>query len=178
MRYAAPFLSRATLVLDGYYRELLNFLTRATGSRQRAEDVAQDAYLKVLSLQAPEGEAGGAPVRSPRALLYAAARNLLIDRHRREQARPQLDMVDIELAAPAHCEPERRLAARQQLALLERTIAALPTRCRQAFVLFKLEGLSQAEIAREMGISRNMVEKHIINGMLACKRALEQEEGR
>ncbi|AXE30220.1 RNA polymerase subunit sigma-24 [Chromobacterium phragmitis] len=162
-------------MLDSYYRELLNFLTRATGSRHRAEDVAQDVYLKVLNLQSPRRANGGASVRSPRALLYAAARNLLIDGHRREQARPPLDEIDANLAAPAHCEPERRLAARQQLALLEQAIAALPPRCRQAFVLFKLDGLSQAEIAAEMGISRNMVEKHIINGMLACKRALERE---
>ncbi|OHX18470.1 sigma-70 family RNA polymerase sigma factor [Chromobacterium sphagni] len=164
-------------MFDGYYRELLNFLVRATGSKSRAEDVAQDVYLKVLSHRASPSAATRA-VESPRALLYAAARNLLIDQHRRDSLRRHQDIADLELAAPSQWEPERRLADRQQAALLLQAIETLPPRCRQAFVLFKLEGLSQADIAVQMGISRNMVEKHIINGMLACRRALDEEEGR
>ena len=56
----------------------------------------------------------------------------------------------------------------QLLALIDN----LPPRCKEAFVLYKFEGLSHAEIAKKMGISINMVEKHIINALVICKKGM------
>jgi len=66
-------------------------------------------------------------------------------------------------------QPFERLAENQYTELIVKTIEALPPRCREAFILHRLEGLSQQEVAKQMGISTNMVEKHIIRAMMACR---------
>ena len=64
------------------------------------------------------------------------------------------------------------------LAALLAAIGDLPVRCREAFILHKFDGLSQAEVARQMGISVTMVERHIKLGMLACRACQDRLEGR
>jgi RNA polymerase sigma-70 factor (ECF subfamily) len=60
---------------------------------------------------------------------------------------------------------ERSIEQRERLALLRGAIDELPPRCREVFVLHKLDGLSHADVADRLGISRNMVEKHVIRAM-------------
>ena len=66
--------------------------------------------------------------------------------------------------------------AQERMQRLQETIDALPPRCKEAFTLFKFEGLSHIQIAQRMGISKNMVEKHIILGMKMCRKCLEEIE--
>ena len=164
-------------VLTHYYRELLNFLSRAVNDRHAAADLAQESYVRVLALQQ-----SGEQVIEPRALLYRTARNLVIDRHRRSAVRDQMrdpdldddggvDIVD-SLAAPAASEPETAAMSAQAVEAMLAVIAELPLRCREAFILHKFDGLSQAEVARRMGISVTMVERHIKLAMQACRRCL------
>lgn len=152
-----------------YYLELLNHFTRQTGQRDTAADVVHDAYARVLTL-----ERAGTAVAQPRALLYQTARHLLVDRWRRQATRaPQSDEAPVgpdELAAPAHTEPEVALESAQTVAALVATIDALPPRCREAFVLHRFDGLSHAEVAGRMGISRKAVEHHIERAMRDCRR--------
>jgi RNA polymerase sigma-70 factor (ECF subfamily) len=58
--------------------------------------------------------------------------------------------------------------------LLNQIIQDLPPRCREAFILFKIEGLSQKQIAVNLGISLNMVERHLIRALLDIRSAREQ----
>jgi RNA polymerase sigma factor (sigma-70 family) len=62
---------------------------------------------------------------------------------------------------------DRWVIAREELRRLEDALTRLPPRCRQAFVLRKIEGLSQREIAQRMGISEKTVERHISDGISA-----------
>lgn len=155
-------------MLERYYRELLNFLTRQLSDRDTAADVAQESFFRVLSAQA-----SGQAVLDLRAMLYRTARNLVIDQHRRAQLRQHddIDALPQELhpAAPAHLQPEQALASQQAIHAYVEVIEALPPRCREAFVLHVFEDLSHAHIAQRMGISVSMVEKHIVRAMLACK---------
>ncbi|MBV7537512.1 sigma-70 family RNA polymerase sigma factor [Duganella sp. sic0402] len=160
-----------------YYRELLNFLARAVNNRDTAADLAQESYLRVLALQ-ESGEA----VAEPRALLYRTARNLLIDRHRRDAVRGQGAEADAgaddgvleALAAPAALEPETAAMSAQAVQAMLAVIGELPLRCREAFILHKFDGLPQAKVAQQMGISLTMVERHIKNAMEACRRCQQQ----
>ena len=169
-------------VLERYYQELLRLISRSTGCRDKAQDVVQEAYARILARK-PQGGAhalhsGAPPDSGQRALLYVTAKNIAIDEQRLRQRRPHdaLDEPHMQLRAPRADEPEQRLHDRQTMERLLAIIDALPPRCRQAFALYKFDGLSQIEIAAQMGISVNMVEKHIINGMLACKKALPERD--
>lgn len=160
-----------------YYRELLNFLSRAVNNREAAADLAQESYARVLAMQQD-----GVTIAEPRALLYRTARNLVIDQHRRDTVRgvpfepdhhdPDSCALDA-LAAPAALEPETAAMSAQGVAALLAVIGDLPLRCRQAFILHKFDGLSQVAVAQQMGISVTMVERHIRHAMQACRRCAE-----
>ena len=142
---------------------LLLFLAARTRSMAAAEDLVQDLYLKLATLDA------GAEVRSPTALLYRMASNLLIDQVRSEQrgsrrnAQWRLDTRAILGGEDVHEEPaaDEQILARDRVRLLAEATQALPPQMGRAFRLHKLEGLSQAQTAEAMGISRKMVEAHI-----------------
>ena len=158
-------------MLERYYRELLNYFARQLKDRDGAADVVQEAYARVLTVQQ-----AGQSIREPRALLYRTARNIVIDQQR-HQAVSDADGQEAldELAAPAIQQPEQAYAAHQRASRLVDVIEALPPRCREAFVLHKFEGLSHAEVAERMGISRNMVERHVMLAVLACRKHREAE---
>ena len=65
----------------------------------------------------------------------------------------------------------------QRLEQLKEVLAELSPRRREALMLHRFEGLSQAQIAERMGISTSMVEKHIAFALLHCKRRLQPEPG-
>jgi RNA polymerase sigma factor (sigma-70 family) len=157
-----------SILLERYYRELLNFLSRTVNDRDAAADLAQESYARVLALR-QSGEA----ISNVRALLYRTARNLVIDRHRRAVLRDHEDIDALADAAhamaPVHAQPEEAYASAQHARAILAAIEALPPRCREAFVLNRFEGLSHQEVAERMGISKNMVAQHVIRGVLACK---------
>lgn len=167
-------------VVARYYRELLRFLHGAVNDRDAAADLAQESFARVLAV-----ERSGEAIPEPRALLYRTARNLVIDRHRRNDVRGQKPPFDAEaqqdvvesLPAPIACEPEAAAMSSQAVSALLAAIGALPLRCREAFILHKFDGLSQADVARTMGISVTMVERHIKLGVQACRACQDRLDG-
>ena len=133
-----------------------------------ADDVAQDACMRALDLPAPNN------VRDPIRYLFRIARNLVIDRRRKRARDAALSesLAVIEYGSSDPADPERILAGKQDLARVLAAIDALPPRCREAFTLHRFGGLSYAAIARRMGVSTSMVEKHIAEAMLRVTRAL------
>lgn len=157
--------------MEHYYRELVRFLSARLGNRQAAEDVAHDAYLRVLE------RSGGGHITHPRAFLYRTALNLVIDRHRRHQVR-QAESLDA-LEADGHlfaAEPPQDMQLDQRLTLMKKALDELNKVCRDCFLLRKLDGLSHQQIAEHLGISRSLVEKHIVNAMRHCRVRMRQWE--
>ncbi|CAG8871188.1 putative RNA polymerase sigma factor FecI [Pseudomonas fluorescens] len=158
--------------MEHYYRELVSFLCARLGSRHAAEDVAHDAFLRVLD------RAGSQPIEQPRAFLYRTALNLIVDRHRRQRVRQteSLDVLDSEERwhSPA---PSVDMQLDERLELLQRALAELAEPCRHCFLLRKLDGLSHQQIAKRLGLSRSLVEKHIVNAMKHCRLRMREWEG-
>lgn len=146
---------------------LIRFLMARLRSYHDAREVAQEAYVRVLSLDEP-----GA-VSYLRAFLFRTAANLATDRQRR--AATHLRATELPLFhefADART-PERRVADEQTVQRLERLVAAMPAKCRQAFVLYQFEGLGLPEIAERMRMSERMVRKYVIRGLLHCRTQLD-----
>jgi RNA polymerase sigma factor (sigma-70 family) len=142
---------------------LLLFLAARTRSMAAAEDLVQELYLKVAAL-APDAD-----VRAPVALLYKMAANVLVDHVRSDQrsarrnAQWRLDTHAILAGQDVVSEPaaDEALVEKERARLLAQAVAELPPQMGRAFRLHKLEGLSQAQTAEAMGVSRKMVEQHI-----------------
>jgi RNA polymerase sigma factor (sigma-70 family) len=151
-------------MLTLHYGELVKHLTRTLGSASAATDVAQDTYLRLQNVPA------GMDIQSPRAFVFRVANNLAIDHLRKEASRARYftstDIPDRATDAPLQ---DRVLDFRQRLVLLEQAIAELPPKCREAFLMHKYDGLSHTEIAKELHISRSMVEKHIMKALAHCR---------
>ncbi|GAB4121348.1 MAG: sigma-70 family RNA polymerase sigma factor [Rhodothalassiaceae bacterium] len=141
---------------------------RRSVSREDAEDLAQDAYLRVLSRDSLE------PVTNLPAFLGRSMRNLAIDLVRRRSRRGDYETsAEEDRTLETHAatgDPERTAIAREQLARIRDAINALPPRCRQAFILHRFHGHDYAEIARMLGVSTSSVEKYIIRALEACRK--------
>ncbi|MCA3254076.1 MAG: sigma-70 family RNA polymerase sigma factor [Alphaproteobacteria bacterium] len=146
---------------------LVRFLTARLGDTAEAEDALQDLYLK-LRASPPQG----AP-DAPLAYLYRAAASVALDRirsrgrgARRDAAWTDSQTVMAGDEAVADSVPaDEALIARERLAQLAAAVAALPAQARRVFTRLKLDGLSHAEVAAELGISKSAVEKNIATAM-------------
>lgn len=154
----------------------MRFLTARTGNAGDAEDIAQDVWLRIQG-------ADTGPVANGRAYLYRIAQNLVLDRvrERRRRAQREHDWVDSQVdirggeAADLRPDAMAQIVEREDAAALAAAIAALPDGAGRAFRLHKLDGLSHAEVAAQLGISRSGVEKHIAVAMAHLRRALRTE---
>ena len=164
-------------MLERYYREILSFLSGQVSDRSMAADLAQESYARVYAAQL-----AGAGIVNPRALLYRTARNLVIDHYRHAEVRTGVELPACEdevaqVRGPRSLEPEVAAASQQGIRALAQAIDNLPPRCREAFMLNRIEGLSYVEVAARMGISVKMVEQHLKLALDACDRCLAQTEG-
>lgn len=147
---------------------LLQFLRLRMANDEDARDLAQESLARLLRYRDTE------PARAWRPLLFRIARNLVNEQYRRGQSRHTREHVpveDLELPDPAP-PPELALVRRQQEAWLREAVLQLPPRCRQVFVLTRVDGLSQAQVAHRCGISLKTVEKHLATALhILCDRA-------
>jgi RNA polymerase sigma-70 factor (ECF subfamily) len=143
--------------------DLLRYFRVRLRSDEAAEDLVQDIYLKIVDRRAEA-------IDNPAAYLYRLGTNLMLDRikvRRRAQARDAQwhgahvsdiggDQVVDEVPA------DEATAAKQQLSRVLEAVEAMPPPAREAFRLHKLEGLTHAETAAAMGVSRSSVEKYMM----------------
>lgn len=147
---------------------LVRYLTRRTGCAAAAEDLAQDLWLKLQRIATPASE-----IRNPAAYLFRAASNAAFDWRRREMP-PANDGAAEECArfaddAPS---PERVAQGRETAELIRAAIEELPPRCREAFVLCRIEGLTMRAAGRRMGVSERTIENHLAKATVHCRRRL------
>lgn len=152
---------------------LHRFLIGRLGNGRDAEDVVHETFTRLLA-------AGTAAViENPMALLRTIAVNIVRDglrseRFRRTQTQGLTEPI---LQAASEPDPEESASARQRLRLIRLAIDDLPPRCREVFLLHKMQGKSHSEVAAALGISRNMVEKHVIRAYAHLRAVLDRSDG-
>ena len=162
--------SRAMLI-ERLFREhneaLIRFLRGRVASRHEALEVAQEAYVRLLSLDQP-----GA-VSYLRAFLFKTAANIAIDRRRRHRNYDKVAERQLFVELAENRTPERQVAAQQTLRLLGSLIEAMPPKCRAAFVMNQIHGLDAAPIAARLGITESMVRKYVVRALLHCRERMD-----
>lgn len=154
-----------------YAAELRRYLQSRRGSHE-AEDLVQEGFVRLL-----QNEAGARP-ENPRAWLYRTCANLASDSHDYHRVRESVhvELDDFENIKDEVADPAQRIEAQQQLQRVWLALQRLPQPCRHAFLLNRLDGLSQREIARHLDISEKTVERHVLRALEACQHALNEKD--
>jgi RNA polymerase sigma-70 factor (ECF subfamily) len=148
------------------------YLAKLLGDRAEAQDVAQNAFVRIQ----PAVDDGRA--REPRLLLFATARRLALNeiRRRRNQRLDSNSAASLETKLSDEPSVEHIVAARQEIVRFEEILLRLPPGCRQVFLLRKVEDLTHDEIARRLGLSRKTVENHMTRAYRLLREAYQAAE--
>jgi RNA polymerase sigma-70 factor (ECF subfamily) len=148
------------------------WLRRWTGRRQDIDDVIQEAYCRLASLEDVTHVGNG------RAYLFQTTRNIVLEQVRRSKIVHIDNVTDIGALAVVDEAPpmDRVVAGARELQRVQQLIEGLPLKCRRVFVLRRIHGVSQREIARMLGITQAAVEKQATRGLKLIMKALEGDE--
>jgi RNA polymerase sigma factor (sigma-70 family) len=149
-------------------RAAVRLLTRFCNDPDEVEDLLQQAYVKVL--EAARRDA----ILYPRAFLLKTTHHVAIDHLRSRRVVPFTPVSETEYLHFSSPEPgpEQTAIGRNLLGVVIQAIAALPPRCRDVFLLRKIDGLSQREVAERLRIAEATVQKQVAKGVRICARAL------
>lgn len=148
--------------LEAFRPALRRYFARRLSDPSEIEDMVQEALARLIAC----GQGADAP-RNPQAWLFRVARNLIADHYRAASGRtlePLETATALALDGERPRQEERRCLADLQF-LLEEALSELSETCRSVFILRRFEECSTAEIAARLGISRRMVQKHLVQAV-------------
>jgi RNA polymerase sigma-70 factor (ECF subfamily) len=153
------------------YREhnqaLLKFLRLRVDSDQEAQEVAQEAYVRMLQLESTRA------VSFLSSYLFRIAVNIAIDRHRRKSLAFRSSQEAAEHQTFIDVGSDVIAQAREELSLIGRFIEELPPKCREAFYLHRLDELSPAEIATRLQVTPRMVHHYLVRALVHVRSRLD-----
>jgi len=154
-------------LFDAVYPSLLRYCNRLTGDPDQAEDLAQEAFFRLLDRGAEGTDAG------LRSWLFMVATNLVRDRSRtRETRRRILSAVPPREGAS---DPEQDLVRTEEIERVRRALEVLSQRDRE-MLLLRQEGFSYREIAEVAGVSHRSVGTILARALQRFAAELSKEE--
>ncbi|WP_447980417.1 RNA polymerase sigma factor [Candidatus Nitrospira bockiana] len=153
-----------------YWSKLASWLHRIVGCRDTADELTQEAYLRLVS--ASDGQA----IDHPRAFLYRTAKNLALD-HLRKGKVHAFQTTGLEEALHVRSDQpsaDRVLADKERFDRFVAALETMPVRSREVFVLHRAHDLSYRQIAERLNISESAVEKNMMRALTHCRRAVDE----
>lgn len=147
---------------------LVKIAARITGCRYRAEDVVQDAFFRLRS--APHITSS---FKAQLSYLFQVVRNLAIDHYRKQALEhkysgPEEEGLNVFIQGAS---PEMSHINFSTLETIETALTELPSRTRYAFEMYRLHGVQQKDIAKELGVSPTLVNFMIRDTLIHCRKA-------
>jgi len=154
------------------YTSLARFAYRYLKKPQEIEDVVQEAFVKVIEAQQR------CDISYPKSYLYQTVKNLALKQLDKSDYRLTDTVGDllpqsVLLETPSI---EQEFESRQRFELFCRAVRELPVKCQRIFILRRVYGYSQKEIAEKMSISVKTVEAHLTKAIVRCTDYMDAEE--
>jgi len=148
------------------------FLRRFLRRQQDIDDVAQEAYLKAYVAEQEKS------IKHPKSYLFTIAKNIAINEltKKSNQITQYLEECEDAVVREPGATLEEEVEAEQSLGIYCDAVAALPEACRRVFLLRRVHGLKQTEIADTLGVSLRNVEMHLQNGTLKCREFVRKKQ--
>lgn len=163
-------MSEVFRIFEKYRRSLRRVVSRYAGSGVEVDDIMQEAFLRAYAAELKRG------VEHPKAFVFKVARNTALGEIRRSANSPIEQTEDFESGVlfqhGTDNDASNVLEGRRKLHAFTQAVMELPPRCRKAFLLRRMEGLTYKQIANRMGISVSAAEKHVAMGLLRCHQYL------
>lgn len=141
---------------------LIDYATPILGSREAAEDIVQDAFLRFV----PAGVRGDTTEQT-RAYLYRIVRNLAFDVLKRRKVEARSDEAPPHWIVPSEpTTPEQSLLFCEEVRRVSDLLAELPAEIRIAVEMHRFGGYTLEEVAAHLGISVATAHRHVRNTML------------
>ncbi len=139
------------------------------------EDIVQETYVRLCQVEKKS------EIRAPRSFMVTMARNLALDHIKRAESRLTVSVEEDEVLGFGEAEDlsdktVEKVISDEEFALFCEAVRHLPVQCRRAFVLKKVYGYSQREVAEQLNLSESTVEKHIAQGIKRCAYFMIQRE--
>jgi len=162
--------TRLADLFDQHHQRLYRLARRLTGTREEAQDLVQETFLRVA--RSPRAVPPGP--RSEEAWLVRVLVNVCRDEWRRKSSRRRLDeKYQVTVGPVATLNPEHALVAQSTI---WRALQELAPRRRMALILYELDGIDMSEIARLLGVSAITVRWHLSRGRKELARFLTNSE--
>lgn len=156
------------VLVDRHSKRLVGYLSHMAGGRQRAEEVAQEAFLRVWNAADAYDDRGRF---TP--WLYRIATNLAIsEARRRKRWNERVDRVRAFWRPDPTPEPADTLQGRDEQAAVQAALATLPEEFRAAVVLREIEGWSYADVAGTLGVPEGTIKSRVNRGKAQLRVAL------
>ncbi|HUA82077.1 MAG TPA: RNA polymerase sigma factor [Dyella sp.] len=151
-------------------RALIAFLQCRLHSLSDAQEVAQEAYLRMLTMENRED------VQSLRGYLFTIAANLATDLQRKRKIRSDFAVVQSRDEPTDEQSPDHHAMAVEQVAGIRHALRELPAKASQAFVMHVIEGRDFGSVAQTMKLSERMVRYHVANALAHCRAYVDEKE--
>ncbi|MCA1326155.1 sigma-70 family RNA polymerase sigma factor [Herbaspirillum sp. alder98] len=148
----------------GHHRWLLGWVRRRTDNAELAADLVQDTFVRVITARRDFY------LDQARALLTTIARGLVIDHFRRCALEAAFLDALAQLPQEQAPSPEARQIVLETLNQVDAMLASLPPKVRTAFLLSQLDGMSYADIARQLEVSLSSVQQYMTRAFATCYR--------
>lgn len=154
------------------HKKLIRFAFRYFKNPQEVEDVVQEAFVKVIEAQQ------GREIKHYNSYMYQTVKNLALKQINKKDYRLTDTLGDLlqESAIFDSSTLEDQFESHQRIGLICQAIRQLPTKCQRVYILRKVYGLSQKEIAERMDISLKTVEAHLTKAVIRCTDYMDKVE--
>lgn len=154
-------------LFDAYCDELRHYIFYKSGDEEVAEDIVQDAFLKIWEMRAtvrPE---------TARALLYTIATNQFANRYKRQKLKFKFQQTIVE--DRTFETPEFEMEVKEFDRKLQRVLSELGEKSRTVFLMNRMDQMTYNEIANNLNISVKAVEKRMKKALEFVRKEIEQK---